>query len=171
MSDEISVVQKEERTALCISDRVGVMKIAKIAGPAYTEILESLKKQGITPQESDIPFTLYRQVDWSCFAKGGFIQMIKMLFFTKLNLEMGIPCPDSAVASGRIEKKKIEAGKFIRTIHHGPYKKLGDTYNKALAFAATENLTLKDYSVEFYLNDPCITPEKELRTELLLPIE
>jgi effector-binding domain-containing protein len=170
MSDEISIVQKESRSALCISDVVGTMKLGKVMGPAYKEIINTLKEQDVIPSEDDIPFTVYRNIDWSSFDKKGPISMLKMMFFKKWHLEMGIPCPDSAKASGRMKKTELEAGKFVRAIHQGPYMKVSETYDKMRVFAAKENLALKDYSVEFYLNDPREVSAKDIRTEVLVPI-
>jgi len=170
MSNDVTIIEKEARHALAISDIVGTMKLGKVMRPAYEEIMAAINEQGIDLAPEDVPFTLYRNIDWDSFDKKGVLATIKVMFFHKWDIQMGIPCPESAKASGRIASLTLDAGKFIRTIHKGPYMKVGDAYNKIKAFAKQENLNLKDYSVEFYLNNPREVAETDIETEVLVPV-
>lgn len=146
------------------------MKLGKIMGPAYHEILNLITKQGLSCTEKDVPFTQYNHLDWDRVNQTGFFAMVYLLFFHKWNIDMGIPCPESAQGEGRIKKLYVEEGKYVRMIHTGPYQKVGDTYKKIIEYAKKENLQLKNHSLEFYLNDPRNTPESELKTEVLVPV-
>jgi effector-binding domain-containing protein len=146
------------------------MKLGKVMGPAYMEIMESMKKQGIEVNEKNIPFTKYKNIQWDSMNKKGLFAFIHMMFFQKWDMDIGIPCTEQAKAEGRIQKIKLEKGKFLRAMHVGPYMKVGDTYNTIRSFAADKNLKLSNYSLEFYLNDPRETPAAELKTEVFVPV-
>ncbi|MFC1586300.1 GyrI-like domain-containing protein [Fibrobacterota bacterium] len=170
MAEEITVQDREEQPALCISEKVGTMKLGKVMGPAYESIMELLKRQNTPTTEKDIPFTLYKHIIWDDLDKKGLFAFIHMMFLHKWDMDIGIPCPESATGEGRIKKMKLAAGRFIRTVHRGPYMKVGDTYKKIRLYAAEKSLKLNNYSIEFYLNDPRETPSSELETEVLVPI-
>lgn len=48
--------------------------------------------------------------------------------------------------------------------------KVGSTYDKCVAFSKQETISLKDYSIEYYLNDPKATKTEDLKTRILVPI-
>ncbi len=166
---ELTVIERSEQHTLCISEIVSTMKLGKVMGPAYQAIMDHLKKDGIECGEKDIPFTKYRNIDWDKLSKKGLFATINVMFFHKWEIDIGIPCPESATAEGRIKKMQIDPGKYIRAIHKGPYMKVGDTYDKIRSYATEQNLDLKSYSIEFYLNDPRETPPSQLETEVLVP--
>lgn len=170
MSEEITIVTREKQIALTISDVVGTMKLGKVMGPAYESIAAELTKQGVQFGEGDIPFCKYSNLDWEQLSKKGIFSFINVMFFQKWHLEMGIPCPESAEGKDNIKKSELEAGCFVRAIHTGPYMKLKDTYEKVTTFAAENNLSFKDYSVEYYLNDPREISADQLKTEVLVAI-
>jgi effector-binding domain-containing protein len=170
MSEEIIVIERTEQSVLCISEVTGTMKLGKVMGPAFLEIMDSLKQQNIESSEKDMPFTKYKNINWDRLDQKGIFAMFHMMFCHKWDMDIGIPCPESAVESGRIRKKTLEGGKFIRAIHKGPYMKVGDTYKKMRAYAEANNLKLRDFSVEFYLNDPRKVSPAQLETEVLVPL-
>jgi len=170
MSEEIRIVERVEQHALYISECVGTLKLGKVMGPAYQEIMDLREKNNIECGEGDIPFTVYENVDWEQCQKKGPFAFIKMLFFYKWQLKIGIPSPESVRAEGRMETMKLAAGKYVRALHVGPYMKVGETYTKLQAFATEKDIQLKNSSIEFYLNDPRSVDAAELRTEVLIPI-
>ena len=63
-------------------------------------------------------------------------------------------------------------GRFARFILVGPYANLGPATGRV--FELVEKLGLKrrdDFCIENSVNDPKVTPESELRTEILIPVE
>ncbi|MFC1760619.1 GyrI-like domain-containing protein [Planctomycetota bacterium] len=170
MADDITVIERPGQFALCISETVPTMKLGKVMGPAYMEIMEHLKSQGIECSDQDIPFARYRNLDWDTLNKKGPLAFIKMMLVHKWEIDIGIPCPESTSGAGRIQAMTLESGKFVRTIHRGPYMKVGDTYKRIRAFATERNLVFKNYSMEFYLNDPCVVSADQLETEVLVPL-
>jgi effector-binding domain-containing protein len=93
-----------------------------------------------------------------------------MMFLQNWYIEMGIPGKLKIGLPSDIESGEIPEGKYIRTIHPGSYMKVGKTYDRITAYAENAGLTLKDYSIERYLNDPKQISEEDLQTEVLVPI-
>ncbi len=63
-------------------------------------------------------------------------------------------------------------GKYRKWVLRGPYSQLGAATGQAIAAARELGLPLRDdYSIEHYVNDPRTTPEDELITEILFPVE
>ncbi len=170
MSEQITVIKREKQHALCISEIVGTMKLGKVMGPAYENILEHFKNNEVELGEKDIPFTVYKNIEWDRLKKKGFIVTIQMMFFQKWDLDIGIPCPESVKGNDKAREMYLEPGQYIRLIHNGPYMKVGDTYKKIQSYAGEQNLSLKNYSIEFYLNDPREVSADQLETEVLVPI-
>jgi len=170
MSEQITIIEKAEQHALCVSETVGTMKLGKVMQPAYLLIMDHLKKHDINFGENVIPFARYKDLDWAKLQKKSLFSVINMLFCYKWQLDIGVSCPDSVPGEGRMNKVSLDAGKYIRMIHIGSYKKVGETYNRILAYATEQNLKVKNTSIEFYLNDPRETPTSQLETEVLVPV-
>lgn len=50
--------------------------------------------------------------------------------------------------------KRLPKQFYVKTIHQGPYQKVGATYKKMYFGAMSKNIDLLDESIEIYLNDP-----------------
>ena len=170
MSEEVTIIEKSDKNTLCISTIAPTMKLGKVMGPAYRAIMDTMAEQNVKCGDENIPYTKYKNIDWEEQNKTGFIAMFKMLFFHKWEMDIGIPCPESVTGSGSIKQKKLEGGKYLRSLHVGPYQKVGETYKKILSFAKSQNLDVKNFSIEFYLNDPKVVPAAQLETEVLVPV-
>ncbi len=171
MSDEITIIERQAQHAVMIPAVVGTMKMGKVMGPAYASIMAHLKANNIELQNTDMPFTVYRNINWDEMNKKGFLATLKMMFVKKWDLEIGISCPELTPPGDEIQKLTLEAGRYLRAIHTGPYRMVGGTYTRIRNFASEQNLgTFKDYSIEFYLNDPGEVAAEELQTEVLVPL-
>lgn len=71
------------------------------------------------------------------------------------------------------ENGRIDAHKRIQVVHTGPYKHLGNAWMTAMSFQRAEkakiNKSLPMY--EIYLNNPEKVAEKEIRTEIGIPVQ
>lgn len=68
--------------------------------------------------------------------------------------------------------KKISAGKYARFLLTGPYPEVWPAFEKIFRILGDSKIKLRTGECfENYLNDPNITPEKDLLTELLVPVE
>lgn len=71
-----------------------------------------------------------------------------------------------------MQYKKVPEGKYARFLLTGPYKEIGSAFKQAFGILADSKVQIRNAEcVENYLNDPNVTPEPELKTEILIPIQ
>lgn len=69
-----------------------------------------------------------------------------------------------------LQYRKIESGKYARFVLTGPYSHIWAAFSRIFKTLTEKGVQLREeFCIEKYLNDPKITPEEELRTELLIP--
>ena len=67
---------------------------------------------------------------------------------------------------------KFEGGKYSRFIYTGPYSELGIISGKIFEIVKTTSLPVRDdFIIENYVNTPDTTPEDNLQTEILIPVD
>ena len=70
-----------------------------------------------------------------------------------------------------LQYKKIEEGKYARFLLTGPYSQIWIAFNQIFKTLTEAKVELRpEFCIENYLNDPKVTPEDQLKTELLIPI-
>jgi len=66
--------------------------------------------------------------------------------------------------------EKFAGGKYVRFVLTGSYRQLGQASGRVFEIAAEKKIEQRDdYNIENYLNDPRVTPEDQLITEILIP--
>ena len=81
-----------------------------------------------------------------------------------------VAADDLAKARGDIKSDVTPAGRALTFTHIGPYALLRESYGELMAYASKNNLELKPPSWEIYVNDPRVTPEADLRTDVFFPL-
>jgi len=77
--------------------------------------------------------------------------------------------PPSSQLKG-LQYRKIEGGKYARFLLIGPYAHIWPAFDQIFKKLAERKVELREeYCIENYLNDPKVTPEDQLQTELLIP--
>ncbi len=67
--------------------------------------------------------------------------------------------------------RAIKAGKYARFLLIGPYSHVWVAFNRIFKILSEKRVALRpEFCIENYLNDPRVTPEAQLQTELLVPI-
>jgi len=89
----------------------------------------------------------------------------------QLRSEVGFPFKGEAKPEGNIKIRKIPAQTVLYVMHKGPYGEVGPTYGTLYQYAAEKGYTPLGHPMEVYLNDPAKVPERELLTEVQLPIK
>ena len=65
---------------------------------------------------------------------------------------------------------RYSGGKFSRFVLTGPYSDLPDASRRVWEIVSEKAIPVRDdFAIEHYLNDPNITPEEHLITEILVP--
>jgi DNA gyrase inhibitor GyrI len=66
--------------------------------------------------------------------------------------------------------QKFKGGKYSRFVLTGPYNQLPEASGRVFEIVAKKGIRQRDdYCIEYYVNDPRITPEEKLITEILIP--
>jgi AraC family transcriptional regulator len=70
-----------------------------------------------------------------------------------------------------LQHRVIKAGKYARFLLTGPYSHIWMAFNHIFKTLSEKRVTLRpEFCIENYLNDPRVTPEDQLQTELLVPV-
>ena len=70
-----------------------------------------------------------------------------------------------------LQHRAIKLGKYARFLLTGPYPQIWPAFDRIFKTLADEKVELRpEFCIENYLNDPRMTPEENLQTELLVPI-
>jgi AraC family transcriptional regulator len=71
-----------------------------------------------------------------------------------------------------LQYRKVSSGKYARFVLTGPYHEVWPAFEQVFRILGDSKIKLRvGECIENYLNDPNITPEKDLLTELLIPVE
>ncbi len=66
--------------------------------------------------------------------------------------------------------EKFAGGKYSRFVLTGPYVQLGPASGQVWQTVAEKKIAVRDdFAIEHYMNDPRVTPEEQLITEILVP--
>ena len=67
--------------------------------------------------------------------------------------------------------RAVKSGKYARFFLTGPYAQIWMAFDRIFQTLAEQKVELRpEFCIENYLNDPRVTPEDQLRTELLVPV-
>lgn len=87
------------------------------------------------------------------------------------DLEVALPVSGDIKETDEIRYYELPKVKMVKTIHKGPYEKVGETYDKLFEWMAQNNREVKGPYREYYLNDPGEVPPEEILTEVYAQIE
>lgn len=91
----------------------------------------------------------------------------------ELRSDAALSVPDDAVLPEGLVEVRLPAGRYASTTHVGPYTALGDAWSRFMGewLPKSGHRVRESASYEIYRNNPATAPERELRTELFLPVE
>ena len=70
------------------------------------------------------------------------------------------------------EYEKFAGGKYAKFVLTGPFTQLGPATGRACELVLEQKLPVRRaFNIENYVDDPRVTPEDQLRTEILFPVE
>ncbi len=168
MQTDIIVEQQNTQHTLEIAVRIPLFKIPKVLGDCFPRI-----KQHIEASDSKLagaPYARYLNIDWEVVRKQGMLGQIWQLLTHKQPMRIGMPVASAAGGTDEIQPSEITAGEYVKTIHVGPYHKVGETYKRIAEWAAKQNIVMADNSIESYFTDPGEVPAEELQTLILIPV-
>jgi AraC family transcriptional regulator len=130
-----------------------------VVGPAFDRLFAIAGPAGWMNRPSALPLATY----WDS---------PRDVPLDRLRSDVAIVVDDSVQPQGDIQIRTMSPGKFAVYTHVGPYSGLRDAWQQAHAAVHQAGLAFRadGECFEIYLNDPCNTPEAELRTDIYLPV-
>jgi len=129
---------------------------AEIAPPAWDEMHPLVASQ--VSQTEIVEYLGLSGVDRSKMGEGGMIY------------QAGVAVKEAPKSPLKgLQYRKIESGKYARFLLTGPYAHIAPAFDQVFRTLAGKVELREEYCIENYLNDPKITPEDALKTEILIP--
>ena len=130
---------------------------AEVAPPAWDEMHALVATQ--VPQDEIVEFLGLSGIDRRKMGEDSMIYQAGV----------AVSRPPKAQMKG-LEYRKIEGGKYARFLLVGPYAHIAPAFDQVFKTLAENQVQLREeYCIENYLNDPKVTPEDQLKTEILVP--
>ena len=89
---------------------------------------------------------------------------------TRYEVAVPVPAGTAADAEAGIAVKPWGGFSVAKTLHVGPYAKLGPTYAALGAWVAASEYFIAGPAIEFYLNSPMEVPAESLKTEVCFQV-
>ena len=185
MMSEMKIVEVASQPAVSVSATVGTFKMPALMGKTYATLGEAVTGSGVAcgahsgigpdldigDQEMPVgfPYCIYRQIEWEKVTKTNPIALIRMMFFKKWHIEMGVIANEGVTGEGATQAT-FPGGRYLLAIHVGPYNSVGKTYARMWRHIQERGMACDNFSIERYLNDPHGISPKEIKTELLIPL-
>lgn len=144
------LTDEQEIKVLKIRTKTRADELSKTLGTCYGKIFQHMQEHHI--QMNGAPYTAYFNMDMN-----------------NLDIEVGLPILNEANSVGDIEFDKIPAGKYVSTIHIGPYEQMESAYTALGEFMSEQGFSSSDVllAYEFYLNDPAEVSSDQLETRVM----
>lgn len=165
----IEIIEKPEVTTVEVKTEIKMLQMAKFMGSVYPRIIEYVKSEG--KEVTEAPYARYYNVDWDEMTTQSKFKMFIEVFTRKWSFSAGFPIEGEFKGEEDILPAALPGGKFIQSLHKGPYQKVGDTYKAMVNYAKENQLKIKAESIEFYTNDPRKVKKEDIETICLIPIE
>ena len=152
MSYEIKLLDLPEQPTLSIRATQAVGDLPQFFGHVYGSIMQYLGELGANP--SGMPFATYYNLDMQ-----------------HMDVEAGFPVAKPLPAKGEIQASRIPAGKYVSTVHVGPYDACQPAYDALAEWAKQNGHEPNGIAYEYYLNDPSADPSIQPETEIRLGLK
>jgi effector-binding domain-containing protein len=152
MLDTPHITQTTTQLTAVIHLTIPREEIQNVMGPGISELMATIADQGIKPTGP-----------W-------FDHHLKMAEDT-WDFEISVPVSAPVVAAGRVKPSQWPAMKVARTVYHGPYEGLGDTWGEFLDWITANGHTPAPDLYQCYVAGPESSPDPaNWRTELTKPL-
>ena len=168
MSIDIRIEQQPPLHALEITRNAPMWKIPKVLGDNFPRIDKQITAKG--GNRTGAPYVRYMEIDWQQMRHCGPLRMLWLMLTAKQPMRVGMAVEAPVDGDGEIEAVAIESLRCVRTIHRGPYQKIGDTYKEIVDWAEANDVELADHTMENYINDPTTVAKEDIETLILIPV-
>lgn len=147
MNYQIKLLDLPEQATLSVRATQAVGDLPQFFGRVYGSIMQYLGELGAAP--AGMPFATYYNMDME-----------------HMDVEAGFPVAKPLPSKGEIQASRIPAGKYISTIHVGPYDACKSAYDALADWAKQNGHEPNGIAYEYYLNDPSADPKVQPETEI-----
>ncbi len=147
MTYKIELLELPDQNVLSMRTITAVENLPAFFGKAYKSIMDYLVSLGENP--SGMPFGAYYNMDMSA-----------------LDIEAGFPVAKALPPKDEIKSTIIPGGKFVSTIHRGPYDTMKPAYDAMTEWVKANGYEPTGIAYEYYLNDPSADPSIVAETEV-----
>ena len=144
---------RKEQPYLAIRTKVNMKDVPTILPPLIPEVLEWIDRNEITS------------------AGPAFFQYLSMNDRGDMEVEVGVPVKDKAMADGRIVAGSFPSGKYATLKYFGDYRHLKEAHMAMESWLSKKGLKEKQKvtgngitwggRIEFYITDPQVEPDPE----------
>jgi len=160
MSIDFDYVTRDAATIYCVT-RKGMKDntFSEAAQSAFGALGEWLGKAQLWPKVKEMLFYCPRPVQGPNDADAEFVAAVVL--------------DEAADATGEVRVERIEAGRFARFTHIGPYNTLWQTWNLIMRdwIPAHQGEIRMAHCFELYMNDVRTTPPEDLRTDIFIAVK
>ena len=151
MSEPIELVRLERRQALTIRRTVPQSGLGALFDEVFPRLPTAITTQGAQPV--GVPFARYHNGDPKAF-----------------DVETGIAFIGSVTSPSGAKISELPGGPAAKVLHIGTYETLHDEYARIERWIADQGKKPGIGPWECYVDDPSITPQEKVRTEVYWPI-
>jgi len=152
MSYPIEIVVRPVQATVSVRTRTSVSELPDLIGKTFGQIAEYLGKVGAQP--AGPPFAAYYNMDMQ-----------------DLDVEIGFPVNEAPAGESDVQPAEIPGGKFAACLYTGPYAEIESGYNALADWLKEHDQEATGVCYEVYLNDPSVTPQEQLQTQILFPLK
>lgn len=127
--------------------------ISQTIGEAFQQVYAFMQENGLTPTGPALTVYYTYNPQTVDFRAGFFVS-----------------ATDAGKAAGAIKAGSTPAGRVVHFTHKGAYAKLSESYGQLMSWLEKEGLTLGAPTWEVYANDPDVTTEEDLVTEVYVAL-
>lgn len=167
MESDIKIIEREIGNVLEIEERVPVWKMPMTMSKDFTALFGYAQNAGANPTEA---YARYQEIDLEAEVSKGALANFFSMFTKRWHFFVGVPTASALQGRDRMSPGFLEKRRFVQGMHIGPYRKVGESYERMLAWMKEQGLKAQNECIEFYLNDPSEVKQEELETLILIPV-
>jgi len=152
MFTPFTIEQMDKQLAFTVRTRSPQKDLGNVIGKTYNEIMTYMSSINEAP--TGLPFIGYFNMDMD-----------------DLDIEIGMISTKTLPNKDPMHMSEISEGKFVVTVHTGPYETLVQTYNEMMKWIGEQGLDASGIGYELYLNAPGQVADEELETKILMGLK
>jgi effector-binding domain-containing protein len=168
MEREFELIEREIGNVVEIEETAPVWKMPKVMGRDFSELMNYIESQH--SEYDDMPYTHYVDIDWEKELNKGAVGNILDMAFKRWHFFVGMGVKGQLDPQGNIRPSMLGKRKYVRGVHKGAYRNMGQTYMDMYDWIKQHGFTPEPECIEFYMNDPGQAKQEELETVVMVPV-